>query len=145
VSEVRRATGQSGDLAFSLELLAELVVVQGEALELRKVELGSCARPYGTPCKHEHTCIRCPMLRVDPAQRDRLAEITRNLAERITEARLAGWLGEVRGLQVSLHAARDKLTALDRLRGRDQTPRTALGIPEVRRSVPGFGTGSDTR
>jgi hypothetical protein len=39
VSEVRRATGQSGDLAFSLELLAELVVVQGEALELGDGEL----------------------------------------------------------------------------------------------------------
>ena len=36
---------------------------------LRKVELGTCARPYGTPCKHEHACIRCPMLRVDPARR----------------------------------------------------------------------------
>jgi site-specific recombinase XerC len=25
----------------------------------RKVELGNCARPYGTPCNHEHACIRC--------------------------------------------------------------------------------------
>jgi len=22
--------------------------------ELRKLELGTCGRPYGTPCKHEH-------------------------------------------------------------------------------------------
>jgi hypothetical protein len=30
----------------------------------RKVELGSCGRPYGTPCVHEHACVRCPMLHV---------------------------------------------------------------------------------
>ncbi len=28
----------------------------------RKLELGTCGRPYGTPCQHEHACIRCPML-----------------------------------------------------------------------------------
>jgi hypothetical protein len=32
----------------------------------RKVELGSCGRPYGTPCVHEHACVRCPMLYVTP-------------------------------------------------------------------------------
>ncbi|MGH3492345.1 MAG: tyrosine-type recombinase/integrase, partial [Sciscionella sp.] len=45
---------------------------------LRKLELGTCGRPYGTPCKHEHACIRCPMLRIDPRQRPRLAEIIHN-------------------------------------------------------------------
>lgn len=25
--------------------------------ELRKVSLGTCGRPYGTPCKHEHACF----------------------------------------------------------------------------------------
>jgi len=25
----------------------------------RKVELGNCDRPYGSPCQHEHACIRC--------------------------------------------------------------------------------------
>ncbi len=42
------------------------------------------------------------MLRVDPRQRHRLAEIIANLGDRITEARANGWLGEVQGLQVSL-------------------------------------------
>lgn len=98
---------------------------------LRKVELGTCARPYGTPCKHEHACIRCPMLRIDPAQRNRLVEIIHNLTDRITEARLNGWLGEVAGLQVNLSAANLKITALDRLR-RDQTLPTPLGIPQLR-------------
>lgn len=37
-----------------------------EHFDKRKVELGSCARPYGTPCQHEHDCVRCPMLHVDP-------------------------------------------------------------------------------
>jgi integrase len=32
----------------------------------RKLELGTCGRPYGTPCQHEHACVRCPMLRMAP-------------------------------------------------------------------------------
>jgi hypothetical protein len=42
------------------------------------------------------------MLRVDPSQRPRLVEIIRNLIDRIAEARLNGWLGEVQALQVAL-------------------------------------------
>jgi hypothetical protein len=38
-------------------------------------------RPYGTPCAHEHACIRCPMHRVELRQRTRLVEIARNLRE----------------------------------------------------------------
>lgn len=30
---------------------------------LRKVPLGDCHRPYGTPCVHEHACTRCRLLR----------------------------------------------------------------------------------
>ncbi|MFD5469572.1 hypothetical protein [Streptomyces sp. NPDC127105] len=37
-----------------------------EHFDKRKVELGTCGRPYGTPCQHEHACIRCPMLQVSP-------------------------------------------------------------------------------
>ncbi|MET9018264.1 hypothetical protein ABZX74_46910 [Streptomyces olivaceoviridis] len=29
-----------------------------EHYDKRKVELGSCGRPNGTPCAHEHACIR---------------------------------------------------------------------------------------
>ena len=54
------------------------------------------------------------MLRVDPRQRPRLAEIIKNLKDRIDEARLNGWLGKVEGLHVSLDAAQTKLAALDR-------------------------------
>ncbi len=40
--------------------------------ELRKVALGVCTRDVGTGCAHEHSCIRCPLLRPDPDQRLRL-------------------------------------------------------------------------
>src|SRR6266536_2587705 len=40
--------------------------------ELRKVALGVCTRDFGTACAHEHSCIRCPLLRPDPDQRLRL-------------------------------------------------------------------------
>lgn len=106
---------------------------------LRKVELGTCARPYGTPCKHEHACIRCPMLRIDPAQRNRLVEIIHNLTDRIAEARLNGWLGEVAGLQVNLSAANLKIAALDRLR-RDQPAPTPLGTPQIPHRAQHDGT-----
>jgi integrase len=99
--------------------------------ELRKLELGDCARPYGTPCRHEHACVRCPMLRVDPRQRPRLIEIIRNLADRIAEARMNGWLGEVDGLQVSLDAAKIKLTKLSQA-ATPGTRLTHLGIPVIR-------------
>lgn len=99
--------------------------------ELRKLELGTCGRPYGTPCKHEHACIRCPMLRVDPKQRGRLIEIVQNLTDRITEARMNGWLGEVQGLQVSLQAARDKLANLDRTIKNARSNVADLGIPVI--------------
>ncbi|WP_353365299.1 site-specific integrase [Mycobacterium sp.] len=100
----------------------------------RKLELGTCGRPYGTPCKHEHACIRCPMLRSDPKQRGRLVEIIRNLEDRITEARLNGWLGEVQGLQTSRNAAAKKLVGLDRAitqLSQGATERTDLGIPTI--------------
>lgn len=97
---------------------------------LRKLELGDCGRPYGTPCIHEHACIRCPMLRVDPRQRTRLEQIIRNLAERLQEARDNGWQGEAEGLKTSLAAAQRKLASLDRT-ARNKPRPTALGMPTI--------------
>ena len=55
------------------------------------------------------------MLRVAPRQRPRLMGTIRNLGERISEAQMNGWLGEVRGLEVSLEAAKRSLDrSLDR-------------------------------
>lgn len=96
--------------------------------QLRKVELGDCGRPYGTPCAHEHACVRCPMLRVDPAQRHRLTGIIRSLDERIKEAKVNGWHGDVEGLTVSLNAAENKLVSLNRA-ARNHPGPTPLGIP----------------
>ncbi len=62
-----------------------------EHFTLRRVELGSCARPYGSTCEHEHACIRCPVLRVDPQQLHRLQTIAENLADRIAKPNNAGW------------------------------------------------------
>ena len=81
--------------------------------ERRKVALGTCGRAFGTPCIHEHSCVRCPLLRPDPTQRPRMVEIHNNLLERIAEAKREGWLGEVDGLQVSLAATRQKLAQID--------------------------------
>jgi hypothetical protein len=97
--------------------------------EQRKLELGSCGRPYGSPCSHEHACIRCPMLRVDPPQRIRLVDIIRNLSDRIVEARSHGWHGEVTGLQISPTAARNKLANLERAHVRTAD----LGMPRSAR------------
>ena len=78
-----------------------------------EVSVGSCGRAFGTPCFHEHACVRCSLLRPDPAQRPRLEEIRSNLEDRIEEAKLHGWLGEVEGLQVSLAGVKDKLAQID--------------------------------
>lgn len=99
--------------------------------QARKMELGECGRPYGTPCQHEHSCIRCPSLRLTPQARPRLVEIIANLRDRIQEARLNGWLGEVEGLQTSLDAAARKLVSLDHMRGRNTTGPVNLGIPII--------------
>lgn len=101
--------------------------------ELRKVELGICTRDFGTPCVHEHACIRCPALRPDPAQEGRLREILTNLGARLAEAREQGWLGEVAGLEVSLAAAEQKLTAMRQLADRHRV--THLGMPDYRSAV----------
>jgi hypothetical protein len=92
--------------------------------ERRKLSLGTCGRAYGTNCIHEHSCIRCPLLRPDPAQRARLLQIHDNLLDRIAEAHQEGWHGEVDGLNVSLTAARNKLAQLDAL----TTRRRAINI-----------------
>ncbi len=96
--------------------------------EKRKVSVGTCARGFGTPCIHEHACVRCSLLRPDPAQQPRLEEIRDNLKSRIIEAKKEGWLGEVEGLQVSLTGANNKIAQIDAALQR-RTTATELGIP----------------
>lgn len=94
----------------------------------RKLELGDCGRAYGTTCQHEHACIRCPMLRPDPQQHERLRQIIDSLDERIAEAGEQGWAGEVEGLQTSRAAAERKLAQMQRTA-------TNLGMPIFRHQL----------
>ena len=95
----------------------------------RKVELGNCNRPYGTPCVHKHACIRCPMLDVNPAMVYRLDELEEDLLTRRSEAERRGWLGETDGIDSTLEHLRHK---------RDQTRTDGdrlvvhLGMPVLR-------------
>lgn len=96
--------------------------------EKRKVSVGTCARAFGTPCIHEHACVRCSLLRPDPAQRARMDEIRQNLEDRIIEAKREGWLGEVEGLQISYSGVNAKLAQIDATHQNDPTT-SALGMP----------------
>ena len=97
----------------------------------RKLALGDCGRAYATNCIHEHSCIRCPLLRIDPAQRHRLVEIRDNLLVRIAEAEREGWTGEAEGLKVSLAAANNKIAQADMSAAR-RAEAIDLGIPTYR-------------
>lgn len=96
--------------------------------ERRQLELGVCGRAYGTPCIHEHACIRCSMLQPDPAQAGRLREIIDNLHARVAEATAHGWFGEIEGLGVSIAGARQKLARMET----SPTGPVSLGLPTLR-------------
>jgi Phage integrase family len=93
----------------------------------RRVALGECGRAYGTSCVHEHSCLRCSLLRPDPVQRQRILEVRDNLLDRVAEAKQEGWLGEIEGLKVSLAGAEQKLAQLDQRSRRATT--VNLGLP----------------
>ncbi|WP_218920500.1 hypothetical protein [Lentzea guizhouensis] len=99
-------------------------VYPAEAIEAHR----ACARAFESPYVHEHACVRCSLLRPDPAQQSRLEEIRDNLEARIIEAKREGWLGEVEGLQVSLAGAKDKLAQIDAALQRP-TGAVALDMP----------------
>ena len=94
---------------------------------LRKVAYGNCDRPYGSPCAHEHACVRCSMLRPEPSRLPLLRELEANLEERIDEARQRVWLGQVAGLQETLTALRAKARLAEQL--------TAAGITDTPASL----------
>lgn len=85
---------------------------------------------------HEHACIRCPVLQIDPRQRGRLIEIIQNLRDRIREARGNGWLGEVEGLQASLDAATAKLNSLKNTPADGRPQLVDLGMPVFTDNAP---------
>lgn len=81
----------------------------------RKVSLGDCRRPYGSGCSHEHACIRCQFLQVDPGQAGHLDTIETNLHTRIDEAKANVWLGDVDQLQLTLQHLSTKKAEVQRL------------------------------
>jgi hypothetical protein len=99
-----------------------------EHFDRRKVELGGCTRPYGSACQHEHSCLRCPMLAINPKMLPRLDEIEDDLLARRARAEREAWLGEVEGIDLTLTYLRQK---------REETKRLArvapvdLGIPTI--------------
>ncbi|MEJ3656248.1 site-specific integrase [Actinomycetes bacterium KLBMP 9759] len=100
----------------------------------RKVELGGCARPYGTPCSHEHACIRCPMLQVNPKMLPRLDELEAGLLARRDRAQQEGWLGEIDGLDLTLNYLRQKR---DDARHIARAGPVEIGMPAGLRASPG--------
>jgi Phage integrase family len=102
--------------------------------ERRKVAIGDCGRSYDTPCIHEHSCLRCPLLRPDPAARARLEEIRDNLLARIAEAESHRWYGEAEGLKVSLAGANAKLAQMHQI-STSRTKAVQLGIPSFTNSA----------
>lgn len=89
----------------------------GTHFRRRTLALGDCYRPYGTDCPHEHACVRCPMLRMDPAQAPRLLAIRDNTLHLLAEARQQQWEGEVMGLEETLRHIDEKQAQLERLAG----------------------------
>ena len=97
--------------------------------ERRKVAVGDCGRSYDTPCIHEHGCLRCPLLRPDPAPAPGCVQIRDNLIARIAEAETQRWFGEAEGLKVSLAGARAKLAQMDQITARRDQPSNSASPP----------------
>jgi hypothetical protein len=120
-------------------LLRFEATVAAEHFDKRKVELGTCGRPYGTPCQHEHACIRCPMLHVNPKMLARLDELETDLLARRQRAETEGWTGEVEGIDLTLTFLRAKSEGTQR-----RIRRPAAGLTIQGLSTPS-GAGEDDR
>lgn len=123
----RRALRPEGEY---VDVTAEEWAEFEEHFDKRKVELGNCARPYGSPCQHEHACIRCPMLQVNPNMLPRLAELEKDLLLRRKRAQEEQWLGEIEGIELTLTFLRTKQADAARLTRRAPVD---LGVPRPRR------------
>ncbi|MBP2371987.1 integrase [Pseudonocardia parietis] len=86
-----------------------------EHFSRRRIALGSCRRPYGSDCAHEHACLRCNFLQVDPGEITQLDAIEDNLHARIAEAESNSWLGDVEQLHLTVRNLRDKRDQVQQL------------------------------
>jgi hypothetical protein len=93
----------------------------------RRIELGSCVRPYATPCAHEHACLRCPFQQIDPDQAPRLVEIRLDIKTRIDTARDERWLRDVAQLEETLRHVDMKHAQLLQLLAEEPLPLLAAG------------------
>ena len=100
--------------------------------ELRKVASEHAAATT-EPLVRTKMRVRCPLLRVDPAQKPRLEEIHANLIDRLHEAKEQGWLGEVAAIETSIAAAAQKLATMRNLAADHTTAH--LGMPTLHRAV----------
>jgi integrase len=94
----------------------------------RRMALGDCYRPYGSDCSHEHACVRCPMLRMDPTQVPRLLQIEQDTHRLLTEAQHNGWEGEAAGLQDTLVHIADKKAQVQRIQASSSDAMTPVWL-----------------
>ncbi|MFI1202736.1 hypothetical protein ACH4VR_25390 [Streptomyces sp. NPDC020883] len=109
-----------------------------EHFDKRRGELGSCGRPYGTPCMHEHACIRCPMLSINPKMLPRLDELEEDLRARRERAVAEGWRGEIDGLDLTLTFLRSKREQAQRCQ---RAGLVSLGLPVIPHQKPQLADG----
>lgn len=77
--------------------------------------MGTCNRPYGTPCVHEHACLRCPFQQIEPTELPNLDKIKANIDQRLEAAHEKQWLGDVAQLEKTLAHVEAKREGLLRL------------------------------
>jgi hypothetical protein len=94
----------------------------------RRMALGDCYRPYGSDCSHEHACVRCPMLRMDPTQVPRLLQIEQDTHRLLAEAQEKGWEGEAAGLQDTLVHIADKKAQVQRIQASSSDAMTPVWL-----------------
>lgn len=93
----------------------------------------SGVRPYGSGCSHEHACIRCDFLQVQPAAVEQLRGIEVSFTERIKVAQQQAWLGDVEQLRVTLDRLHDKQNRLHDLLDNLPSPTLTLAQPALTR------------
>jgi hypothetical protein len=107
-----------------------------EHFDRRKVELGGCTRPCGSACQHEHSCLRCPMLAINPKMLPRLDEIEDDLLTRRARAEHEAWLGEVEGIDLTLTGDAPHLLATAIEEGRDLSSMSGILADSSYRLLP---------
>ncbi len=94
---------------------AEEMAEFAEHFKQRTVALGRCFRPFRAPCHHEHACVRCGSLAMDVEQLPRLLRIEEETRASLSEAREAGWTGDIEGYETTLAHIEEKKAQVERI------------------------------